>query len=147
MGMGGQRHAPAALPLGKTQYPLYWRLGGPPCGSGRVRKISPQPEFDPQAVQPVASRYTDYAIPALYLRIVHNNRLFHVIEVYGLWVSWLWISEHVPFPGTALRKVHIQIVTKCYKWYRFEYSSIGTDIYITNFFVCACSYQFFDQRY
>ena len=27
--MGGQRHAPAALPPGKTRYPLYRRLGGP----------------------------------------------------------------------------------------------------------------------
>jgi len=25
-----------------------------------VRKISPPPGFDPQIVQPVASRYTDY---------------------------------------------------------------------------------------
>ena len=35
------RHATAALPAGKTQYPLYRRLGGPQCRSGRVRKISP----------------------------------------------------------------------------------------------------------
>jgi len=27
--VGGQRHAPAALPLEKTQYPLYRKLGGP----------------------------------------------------------------------------------------------------------------------
>ena len=29
--------------------------------SGQVRKISPLPGFDPRTVQPVASRYTDYA--------------------------------------------------------------------------------------
>jgi hypothetical protein len=28
MGMGGQRHVPAALPPGKTQYPSYRRLAG-----------------------------------------------------------------------------------------------------------------------
>jgi hypothetical protein len=28
-GVGGQRHALAALPPGKTRYPLYRRLGGP----------------------------------------------------------------------------------------------------------------------
>jgi hypothetical protein len=39
--VGGQHHAPAALPPGKTRYPLYRRLGGPQCRSGRVRKISP----------------------------------------------------------------------------------------------------------
>ena len=64
MGVGGQYHAPAALPLGKTQYPLYRRLGRPQGRSGQVRKISPPPEFDPRTIQPVASHYTDYAIPA-----------------------------------------------------------------------------------
>jgi hypothetical protein len=42
-GVGGQRHASAALPPGKTWYPLYRRLGGPQGLSGLVRKISPQP--------------------------------------------------------------------------------------------------------
>ena len=28
-GVGGHRHALAALPPGKTRYPLYRRLGGP----------------------------------------------------------------------------------------------------------------------
>jgi hypothetical protein len=41
MGLGGQRHPRAALPPGKTRYPLYRRLGGPQGRSGRVRKISP----------------------------------------------------------------------------------------------------------
>jgi hypothetical protein len=40
---------------------LYRRLGGPQGRSGRVRKISPPPGFDPQTVQPVASRCTDWA--------------------------------------------------------------------------------------
>jgi hypothetical protein len=65
MGVGGQRHAAAALPPGKTRYPLYRMLGGRQGRSGRVRKISPPQEFDPPTFQPVASRYTDYAIPAL----------------------------------------------------------------------------------
>jgi hypothetical protein len=56
---GGQHHAPAALPLGKTRYPLYRRLGGPQGWSGRVRKILPPPGFDPWTVQPLVSRYTD----------------------------------------------------------------------------------------
>ena len=41
MGMGGQRHATAALWSGKTRYPLYRRLGGPQSRSEQVRKISP----------------------------------------------------------------------------------------------------------
>ena len=49
------------LPLGKTMYPLYKRLGGPQGQSEQVRKISPPSGFDPQNVQSVGSRYTDYA--------------------------------------------------------------------------------------
>jgi hypothetical protein len=64
MGVSGQRHAPAALPPGKTRYPLYRRLGGPQGRSGQVRKISPPPGFDPPTNQSVAIRYTDWAIPA-----------------------------------------------------------------------------------
>jgi hypothetical protein len=63
-----QRHVTVALPLEKkTRYPLYRRLGGPQGRSGWSRKISPPPGFDPRTVQPVASRYTDSAIPS-------NNR-------------------------------------------------------------------------
>jgi hypothetical protein len=40
MGVGGQRHAPAALTPEKTQYPLCRSLGGPQGRSGRVREIS-----------------------------------------------------------------------------------------------------------
>ena len=64
MGVGGQRHDPATLPPGKTRYPLYRRLGGPlePVWTGAENLAAPG--FDPRTVQPVASRYTDYAIPA-----------------------------------------------------------------------------------
>ena len=67
MGVGGQRHAPAVWPPGKTRYLLYRRYGGPQGSSGRVQKISPPTGFDPRAVQPVESRYTDWAIPAHYV--------------------------------------------------------------------------------
>ena len=39
-GVGGQRHAPAALPPGMTRYPLYRRLGGPQGQVGRVSLLS-----------------------------------------------------------------------------------------------------------
>jgi len=52
---------PAASPPGKTRYPLYRRLSGLQGRSRRVWKISPTPGFD---LQPVESRYTDWAIPA-----------------------------------------------------------------------------------
>jgi hypothetical protein len=59
MGVGGQHHAPAALPLEMSWYPLYRRLVRPQGQSGQVPKISPPPGFDPQTVQLVANRYTD----------------------------------------------------------------------------------------
>jgi hypothetical protein len=62
MGMGGQRHAPAALHPGKTRHLFYIRMGGPQGRSGRVREILLPPGFDHRTVQPVASRYTKHAI-------------------------------------------------------------------------------------
>ena len=65
MGLGGQRHTPAALPPGKKPGSLFYeKLCGFQGRSGRVRKISPPPAFDPRTVQSVASVYFDYAIPA-----------------------------------------------------------------------------------
>ena len=52
---------PLFTPPGKTRYPLYRRLGGPQSRSGQVGKISSPPGFDSHYVQPVVSRYTDYA--------------------------------------------------------------------------------------
>jgi len=61
-GGAGQRHAQAAFPPGTTRCTLYRKLGGLQVRSGRVRKISPPPEFDDRIVQLVASCYTDWAI-------------------------------------------------------------------------------------
>ena len=47
-----------------TRYPLCRRLDRPQCQSGQVQKISPPLGFNPWAVQPVVSRYTDCTIPA-----------------------------------------------------------------------------------
>ena len=89
MGVGGQHDAPAALSPEKTRYPLYRRLGGPQGRSRRVRKISPPPGFYPQTVQPVASRCTDWAIPAasafkgcayLYLPVLSETFHFKILQ-------------------------------------------------------------------
>ena len=60
-GEGSASRPGSFLPPGKTRFPLYRRLGGPQGRSGQARKISPPPGFDPRAIQPVASRYTDWA--------------------------------------------------------------------------------------
>ena len=61
VGEGPASRPGRTLPPGKTRYPLYRRLGGPQGRSGQVWKISPPPGFDPRNVQPVGSRYTDWA--------------------------------------------------------------------------------------
>jgi hypothetical protein len=66
------------LPPGKTRYPLYRRLGGPQGRSGQVRKISPPPGFDPWTVQPVVSRYTDWATGPTLSWIYIGNKGVHL---------------------------------------------------------------------
>ena len=39
---------------------------GPTAGEDGCRKSRPPPGLNPRTVQPAASLYTDYAIPALY---------------------------------------------------------------------------------
>ena len=80
-GEGSASRPGRSLPPGKTQYQLYRRLGGPQGRSGQVRKISPPPGFDPRTVQPVASRYTDWAtrstsLPGLLLNLVTGVSLY-----------------------------------------------------------------------
>jgi hypothetical protein len=64
-GVGSQRHAPAALPPGKEKVAIVevagWAPG--PVWAG-AENLAPPWGFDPWTVQPVASRYTDWAIPA-----------------------------------------------------------------------------------
>jgi len=48
------------LPPGKTRYPFYRRLGGPQGRSGRAENLVPT-GIRSRIVQPVVSRYTDWA--------------------------------------------------------------------------------------
>jgi hypothetical protein len=103
MEVGGQRHTLVALLPGKTRYPLYRRLGGPQGRSGRLRKITPPPGFDPRTVQVLARRYTDRAIPAHLSLIKHkfiSIKLSHMRATrFGLYLG---------YPATCQYKTHIQ---------------------------------------
>jgi hypothetical protein len=59
-------HRPPLSP-GKTRYPFYRRLDRLQGQSGLVRKISPPPGFKPRSFHPLANRYTEYAVPALFI--------------------------------------------------------------------------------
>jgi len=69
-----------SLPPGKTRYSLYRRLGGPQGRSRRTENLVP-PGFDLRTVQPVASRYTDYATRPTF--VLNTDRYICVMEVYG----------------------------------------------------------------
>jgi hypothetical protein len=66
----GQFHAPTALPQGKKPpVPIGYEVAWTPEAirtTGRSENSYPHQDLnsDPSVVQPVASRYTDYAIPA-----------------------------------------------------------------------------------
>jgi len=92
-GEGSASHPGRSLPPGKTRYPLYRRLDGPQGRSGQMRKISPLPGFNPQTVQPVASRYTDYATWPTY--IMRQSSKF--------WKSALFPIQRRPYPRSSLR--------------------------------------------
>jgi hypothetical protein len=70
---------------GKTWYPSYRTLGGPRGPVCTARKMSPPLRFDPRTVQPVQSRYTNWAIRAWYNS--PGKVLHHSSE---------WTFEHCP---------------------------------------------------
>jgi len=127
MGVCGQFHAPTALSPRKTRYLLFRRLSRPQDRSGRVRKISPPPGFDPWTVQPVASRYTDCAILAHFLR-VKGSRHMKVVRLsaprtgrtypprqYPLY-SLLLEAESTPGPECAWK----DYVNEKFQWHHRE---------------------------
>ena len=71
MKVDDQRHAPVAHPQKRDPVPILQETGWAQSQSRWVGKNSPPPSptpgFDLWIVQTVASRYTNYAIPA------HNN--------------------------------------------------------------------------
>ena len=63
MGGGGHRKPRPLYPRERDPLPIV-QEAGPRGRSGWVRKILPAPEIEPRTIQPVASCYSDYAIPA-----------------------------------------------------------------------------------
>jgi hypothetical protein len=65
----------------------------------RVREISPSPWFDPRTFQPVASRYTDWAIPApvevYYFNINNCNKHWDVSWLLQILITPWLVSQSV----------------------------------------------------
>jgi hypothetical protein len=88
MQVSGQLHARPLYPQGKsTWYQLDRRLGGPQSRSGRggeEKILSPRRESNPRipTVQPVAQRYTDWAITAM-VKLYYSN--IHPETLHKFW--------------------------------------------------------------
>jgi len=89
--VGGQRHTPVALPPGMTQHLLYKRLGGPQGRSERMRIMSPPPEFDPRIIQPVASRYTDYATGPIHMTFYYY--VWQMVQSMDVFSGMLFVQD------------------------------------------------------
>ena len=61
MGVGCQHHAPAAFTPEKVPVPIVQEAGLAPGPVWIGAENLAQPGFDPRTVQPVGSRYTNYA--------------------------------------------------------------------------------------
>ena len=103
-------------------YPFYRRLGGFQGRSRRVRKISSLPGFDPRTLQPVVSRYTDWATRPT--RIEKYNGKFIIVHIILNIISSLrslyWIScclhadqilQNLPAPYKRLSRPDLQDIT------------------------------------
>ena len=99
-GEGSASRPGRSLPPRKTRYTLYRRLGRPHSRSGQVRKMSPTMGFDPRTVQPVASRYIEYATRPTSFACRHSwidfrfrwnwckQYVYVHPAVVHLWISW-----------------------------------------------------------
>jgi hypothetical protein len=119
-GEGSASRTGRTLPPVQTRYPFYRRLGGPQSRSGQVLKISPPPGFDPRTVQPVGSRYTDYAtrptLQNVISIILHTNTQPECLghHVYGMGVqassrkaqhTLLWVGSRATSRKITMRGI------------------------------------------
>jgi hypothetical protein len=133
--VSGQLHAPAALPPGKRpRYSFDRRLGGPQSRSGRYGEVKiftlSGLEFpSPLVVQPVASRYTDWAISLISILIIFShirerlpNGLFPSGFLTNILLEFLRISFICDYYGMC---VHFYIYVSKYKYMRARGSVVG----------------------
>ena len=92
-----------SLPLGKTRYPLYRKLGGPQGRSWRAENLVPTGNRS-RTVQPVLSRYTDWATRPRYIYIY----VYIYIYIYNPFIEknckwWTQIIACLPLPPDEAR--------------------------------------------
>jgi len=78
-----ERHG-HTLPPGKTRYPFYRRLGGPQGRSERAENLVPTGIWS-RTVQPVVSRYTDWATGPTYEGIIPEENTGRCLVPTRIW--------------------------------------------------------------
>ena len=98
------------LPLGKTQYPLYRRLGGPQGRSGRAENLV-LTGIRYRIVQPVVSHYTNWAIRPTYIYIYIKELSWSTnSQQTGTWPAVAWPPPPPPLfyrPAIFFRHRHL----------------------------------------
>ena len=112
-------HPGRALPPGKTWYPLYRKLGGPQGRSGRAENLAP-PGFDPWTVQPVVSRYIDWATRptthSIYHVLIHNIASVSSIAVTSIVILSYTLKLWLKSSGRRPDGISLVIWVRMYIW-------------------------------
>ena len=113
MGVGGQRHSPAALPPGKDPVLIVQEAGlaAGPVWTGQ-ENLAPPPGFDPRTVQPVASRNADWVT-----RPIHQ--LLLSLKTFNRKSLFLWCNPILISKSTS---------TKCKPYYVIFYTPLFLNV-------------------
>jgi hypothetical protein len=107
----GQHHAPASFTSGKDPVPIVQEAGWTPEPVWIGAENLGPPAFDPRTFQPVASRYTDYAISAP--RGIYGGLNFPLLGE---------MSQNVLTPAHTLSVLVILLLFSCFirfEWYLY----------------------------
>jgi hypothetical protein len=108
---GGGWSAPRPGPFtpGKDPVPIVQEVGWAPGPVWtNVKNLAP-PEFEPRTVQPVASRYTDWAIPAPRI-LEYSFKMEFVADCYKMKMFHIYFS--LQFSSLVVRQVYFQLVSR-----------------------------------
>ena len=149
MGVGGQRQAPAALtPREWDLVPIVQEVGWDPGPVWTGAENLALPAFDPRTVQPVASRYTDWAVTSKltkYVYISKRNRdtkdryVHHTDEPLHPYLLWIWVDVWNSWPQGQIVFVTAEVlpaVTKESCLLGFHSHDIGRSIHFCQYSVC-----------
>ena len=119
-GEGSASRPGRSLPLGRSRYPLYRRLG-PGAGLDRCWKSCPPRGFDPRTVQPVVSRHTDWATRPTNWRNNIGKRKVLIVYTHSAWKLFAWRDTKLKFVCRLSRVLKFLCLTELFEWHRSSF--------------------------